>query len=92
LGEQGSRKHLELNIMSSHPSDSRINSCCAEIIEALCIQIRDLKRELEEAFNQYEFIKYQLKEAQTERDELCELLNYCRINGLDPDEGGYQLD
>lgn len=78
--------------MSSHPSDSWITSCWAEIIEALCIQNRDLKRELEEAYNQFELTQYQLKEARTERDELCELLNYCRLNGFDPNEGGYQLD
>jgi hypothetical protein len=51
--------------MSLHPLDSRITSCCAEIIEALCTQNRDLKRELEEAYNQFELIKYQLKEART---------------------------
>jgi flagellar biosynthesis chaperone FliJ len=78
--------------MPLHPLDSRITSCCAEIIEALCTQNRDLKRELEEAYNQFELIKYQLKEARTERDELCELLNYCRLNGFDLNEGGHQLE
>jgi flagellar biosynthesis chaperone FliJ len=75
--------------MSLHPLDSRITSCCAEIIEALCTQNRDLKRELEEAYNQFELIKYQLEKAQTERDKLCEQLNCCRLNGFDPNEGGY---
>lgn len=77
--------------MPLHPLDSRITSCCAEIIEALCTKNRDLKRELEEAYNQFELIKYQLKEARTQRDELYELLNYCQLNGFDLNEGGHQL-